>query len=163
MENNLTIRNATAADAPMVASIIRKMMVEEMEESGGYQISSDEKEWKLFNEIIIKNINDKDFIYKIAESIGEKRTIIGISEAKMINRAFIFHPTVVLHIHSLYVDPPYRHKGIGKSLLEAIIEWGKEMKCEEVELDVLVNNPAQAVYAKLGFRTFEYKMVRKIY
>jgi GNAT superfamily N-acetyltransferase len=162
MEANITIRNATSSDATVVASLLRKMMTDEMEFSGGYQISSDEKEWNKLNEIILKNINDENFIYKIAEEIEGKRPIIGVSEAKMINRAFLLQPTFVLHIHSLYVDPDYRKKGIGKSLMEAVISWGTERKCEELELDVFVNNDAQVLYKNLGFQPFEIKMVRRI-
>ena len=162
MEANITIRNATSSDAPVVASLLRKMMTDEMENSGGYQISSDEKEWNKLNEIILKNINDENLIYKIAEEIEGKRSIIGVSEARMINRAFLLQPTIVLHIHSLYVDPAYRKKGIGKSLMEAVISWGIERKCKEVELDVFVNNYAQILYKKLGFQPFEIKMVRRI-
>jgi ribosomal protein S18 acetylase RimI-like enzyme len=162
MEEKIIIRDADVTDAPLIASLLRKMMAEEMEESGGYQISADEIEWNRFHETIKNNLSDENFTYKIAEISGEKQTIIGISEARVKNRAFVYQPTLVLHIHSLYVERLSRRKGIGKSLLEATLEWGRAKKCEEVELDVLESNSAQKLYKKIGFHPFEYKMMRKL-
>jgi ribosomal protein S18 acetylase RimI-like enzyme len=161
MGEKIIIRNADAADAQIIASLIRKMISEEMELSGGYQISADENEWNHLHETIKNNLRDENFTYKIAEIMGDEQNIIGIVEARATNRAFVYHPTLVLHIHSLYVERSSRKRGVGKSLLEAIMQWGREKKCEEVELNVLVNNSARKLYNKVGFRPFEYKMMRK--
>jgi ribosomal protein S18 acetylase RimI-like enzyme len=162
MEEKIIVRDADATDAPVIASLLRKMMAEEMEESGGYQISADENEWNHFHETIANNLKDENFAYKVAEISGEIQKIVGISEARVLNRAFVYQPTLVLHIHSLYVERLHRRKGIGKSLLAAIMEWGREMKCEEVQLEVLENNSAQKLYNKMGFHPFEHKMSRKL-
>jgi GNAT superfamily N-acetyltransferase len=58
----------------------------------------------------------------------------------------------------VYVVPEHRRRGIGRALLNAALEWGRGEGCDEAELDVLVANPARALYEGAGFRDFEMKM-----
>jgi ribosomal protein S18 acetylase RimI-like enzyme len=155
------IRNAGPDDVPNIALFLRRMMIDEMEASGGYPVSKDDTEWEKYGEIIKNNQNNPEFIYKIAE-IPNANKLVGVSEAKITNRFYVYEQVLTLHIHSLYVEKKFRRKGIGKELLESVIKWGRENKCEEAELEVFVNNNAKLLYEQIGFRPFELKMVRKL-
>jgi GNAT superfamily N-acetyltransferase len=161
MENEFFIRNAEERDLPNITLFLRKMMIDEMKESGGYLVSKDDTEWNKYSEIIKNNQNNPEYIYKLAV-ISKTKELVGVSEAKITNRFYVYQQVPTLHIHSLYVENKYRKKGIGKGLLESILKWGLDHKCEEAELHVFVNNKAKLLYEHLGFRPFELKMVRKI-
>jgi aminoglycoside 6'-N-acetyltransferase I len=83
---------------------------------------------------------------------------VGIVEASVVSSYEIYRPKSVLHIRSLYVKPSSRGQGIGRKLLEAALEWGRGKGCQEVDLNVLLSNPARKLYESLGFTGFELKM-----
>jgi ribosomal protein S18 acetylase RimI-like enzyme len=60
------------------------------------------------------------------------------------------------YIRSMYVQPEYRKKGIGKLLLNELIKRAKAI--QEIEillLDVITNNlPAKQLYLSFGFQIF---------
>jgi ribosomal protein S18 acetylase RimI-like enzyme len=47
--------------------------------------------------------------------------------------------------------PPFRRRGIGRRLLEAMHEHGREAGIEQVSLSVEDDNPAKALYRSLGY------------
>lgn len=57
------------------------------------------------------------------------------------------------HILSLAVHPALRRRGIGESLLKALLDEVKQFKIKTVELEVKANNVAALnLYSKLGFK-----------
>ena len=57
-----------------------------------------------------------------------------------------------LGIYSLIVHPLYRRKGIGLSMVDKLVEWGKMHSVHEVYLQVESNNSgAISLYRKAGF------------
>ncbi len=54
---------------------------------------------------------------------------------------------------NLAVEPSYRRNGIAQALVEHLIQALEERKVHSLALEVRVSNePAKALYAKLGFR-----------
>jgi len=61
-------------------------------------------------------------------------------------------PHQVLVIHLLCVRPSKAGKGIGKKMVNFVIEEGKRLGCQTVRLDTgSQNKPAIALYEKMGF------------
>lgn len=56
------------------------------------------------------------------------------------------------YVTSIDVLPDHRKKGIGAKLLYAAEEYYKEQGLPRIWLEVEVNNPAQTLYFKLGYR-----------
>jgi ribosomal protein S18 acetylase RimI-like enzyme len=55
-------------------------------------------------------------------------------------------------LEDVFVDPGARGRGLGRALVEAVIERARERGCRRVELDVNEANPAAiALYERLGF------------
>ena len=52
-------------------------------------------------------------------------------------------------IHSLYIEPAFRHRGIGRSLTETIIAWCRKQGFEWVYLHA--SDQGRPLYASLGF------------
>jgi GNAT superfamily N-acetyltransferase len=57
-------------------------------------------------------------------------------------------------LEDLYVRPEARGEGVGRTLVEAVLDRARERGCRRVELDVNSENPAAiALYGSLGFDT----------
>lgn len=57
-----------------------------------------------------------------------------------------------LNVHDLSVLPAYRGRGIGRSLLETVIDCARKRGCCGVTLEVRADNePAKHLYKALGF------------
>ncbi|HEY3912941.1 MAG TPA: GNAT family N-acetyltransferase [Verrucomicrobiae bacterium] len=59
-------------------------------------------------------------------------------------------------LEDVYVQPPFRHQGIGRRLIEAVARIGAEANCGRYEWTALNwNKPALDVYRKMGARAME--------
>ena len=58
-----------------------------------------------------------------------------------------------LHINNVAVRDPYRRRGMGGALLDAVLKKGARLGARTALLEVRASNyPAQALYKKYGFR-----------
>lgn len=63
----------------------------------------------------------------------------------------------LINISDFFVDPAFRGQGIGRLLLEAILEEGKRTDCCKLTLEVQHNNSrARSIYAEFGFKQAVY-------
>lgn len=59
----------------------------------------------------------------------------------------------VAELISMWVDPAYRGRGLGRQLIEQIISWGQDHRMRQLELWVTTHNTAAIeLYRKSGFR-----------
>jgi len=66
-------------------------------------------------------------------------------------------------IHDMYVEPEFRRKGIGETLLKECIKRIKRYHVKSVRLNVLINNmEAIRFYLKHGFRPRMLSMERSL-
>ncbi|MGE0683823.1 MAG: GNAT family N-acetyltransferase [Candidatus Binatia bacterium] len=64
-----------------------------------------------------------------------------------------FAPTVWGHIDNVWVEPPYRHYGICRTLLARLLEFFAQAGVEVLVLDyVRGNREAEAVWRRFGFQ-----------
>ena len=54
------------------------------------------------------------------------------------------------YVHALAVKPEARGKGVGYSMMECLFDEAKEIGYQELQLDVLSDNPAVGFYRSLG-------------
>lgn len=57
----------------------------------------------------------------------------------------------VAYINAVYVQPPYRRRGIASQLVERAVAWAREHGCTRVRLRS--SDAGRSVYERLGFRT----------
>ena len=61
------------------------------------------------------------------------------------------------HVVSLCVDPAYRQQGFGKLLMDEAEASLQKVGVRKMRLEVQVDNPAQMLYFKLGYRVIGVK------
>jgi ribosomal protein S18 acetylase RimI-like enzyme len=154
----ITIRNALPKDGSTITELIRAM-VTDMASYGGYPPATDYSAWETLRCIIVEELSDaKTYLLAVA-STGE---IAGLGAAELITLGGAFAPRKTLHISVLYVRPHLRRQRIGDALVTRLPAWGSTSGALECDLNVLVNNPSQALYARHGFSSFQVKMVRPL-
>lgn len=58
-----------------------------------------------------------------------------------------------LWIEGLYVDPDHRRRGIGRILVEHVLDWAEPREFVGIDLEAYqTNTPAAVLYRSLGFR-----------
>ncbi|MEM7576903.1 MAG: GNAT family N-acetyltransferase [Planctomycetota bacterium] len=64
-----------------------------------------------------------------------------------------------LHLHDIGLLRAFRGRGLGGCILEDVCRYADEHQLD-LELQVLINNPAQRLYERMGLRPTHYKMFR---
>jgi ribosomal protein S18 acetylase RimI-like enzyme len=85
--------------------------------------------------------------------VCEGNTIIGVASIHIIYK---LSRTLGL-IEDVAVDKDHRGKGIGKNLVEKLIEIGKQKNCDKIVLNTSEKN--SKFYEKIGFEKNEIQMV----
>jgi GNAT superfamily N-acetyltransferase len=138
MSENITLRFVEENDIPLILSMIKELAHYE----------------KLIDEVSANEEILKENLF------GEKRyaeVIIAEFNNKPAGQALFFHNFSTflgkpgIYLEDLYVKPEFRGQGIGKALLNKVIQTAKNRKCGRVEWVVLDwNKPAIDFYNNLG-------------
>lgn len=68
-----------------------------------------------------------------------------------------------LYLKELYVTDTYRRQGIGKLLMDALIEVAAKHRCSRIEWTTDTDNPtAQAFYDRLGYQRQQSKIFYRL-
>jgi ribosomal protein S18 acetylase RimI-like enzyme len=62
------------------------------------------------------------------------------------------------YIHDVYVREAHRRQGVGRRMVEEILDWLRGRGVTMVELTVAANNDATQFWERLGFQTYMYQM-----
>jgi GNAT superfamily N-acetyltransferase len=156
-EIEVYIREATARDTNFVVACQRAML-QDMASYGGHGLNDDAWIAERLRADLRESLDKEDSVILLAALHGEEDDPLGMVEAYTVHPYDIFEPKLVLHIRSVYVEPGNRGEGVGRGLLEAVLEWGKRKGCVEAELNTLVGNPARRLYERMGFEEFQMEM-----
>lgn len=128
------IRPATETDYPQIVELFR--------------------EFALFEQLPEKMINTVEKMLKEKEwfhcfvAVNKQDTIIGYA-----TYFFTYHTWSgkCLYMDDLYVRQPYRRQGIGKKLMETIIDFARQYDCYKLRWQVSCwNTNAQDFYKSMG-------------
>lgn len=151
MNNNITIRFAEEKDIHIIFSLIKELAEYE----------------KLFDKVTTSEDILKENLFgkrKFAEVLIAEYNQNPAGQAIFFHNFSTFKGKPGLYLEDLYVKPEYRGKGIGKALLNKLIETAKERKCSKVEWVVLDwNKPAIDFYKKLGAKEMKGWLIYGLY
>ena len=138
MNKKLSIRIAEEKDIPVILSLIKELAEFE----------------KLFDEVNVSEDILKENLFgkrKYAEVIIAELNEKPAGQALFFHNFSTFKGKPGIYLEDLFVKPEYRSKGVGKALLNKLIETAKERKCSRIEWVVLDwNKSAIDFYKKMG-------------
>lgn len=149
MENRLKIRKAAPEDVKVIFELIKELAEYE----------------KLLHEV-------KTTVTDLQKALFDKNSSVQVLIAEFNDlpvgyALFFFNFSTFLgktgiYLEDLFVKPTFRNKGIGKSLLESVIQIAKERDCGRVEWSVLDwNQPAIDFYESRGAKSLkDWKIFR---
>lgn len=138
ISDKLIIRETSEADIPQIFTLIRELADYERL---GHSVTADEN-------LLRENLFGENRYARVvfAEYDGELA-----GQALFFYNFSTFKGKPGIYLEDLYVRPPFRKKGIGKALLNYLIELAKAKNCGRVEWVVLDwNQPAIDFYESLG-------------
>jgi len=157
----LRTRQATRRDASAVVGLLSRML-QDMASYSDLSLIEPTRLGSQLLERFLGSFQRDDHVYLVASMDKGRGGLVGVVEASVVSPSAVFRPRPLVHIHSLYVEPGNRGRGIGRGLLEEALGWGSAMGCAEAELSVLAGNPARKLYERLGFGIFELEMRRRL-
>ena len=148
-DNELTIRQATKADVPLLLDFIRAL--------ADYE--------KLLHEVVATETSVRESLFG-AESVAE--ALIVESDGEPAAFAVYFHNFSTfmgrrgLYLEDLFVKPEFRRQGIGKKLLVHLAKIALDRSCSRFEWAALDwNETAIRFYEELGAQKMEeYRLFR---
>lgn len=99
-------------------------------------------------EIINRILGDQNYIIMVAEE-QENHTIIGTATL-LIEQKFIHNGGRVGHIEDVATRAGFEGIGVGKKIIQKLIEISKELQCYKIILDC--DDKVIGFYEKLGFK-----------
>ena len=95
--------------------------------------------------------------YAVFVATNEANKVLGFAEVS-IRRDFVngCDSSPVLFLEGLFVEPNSRRKGLARTLVDQVAEWGRENGCTAYASDALLDNAeSHAMHAALGFAETE--------
>lgn len=111
----------------------------------------------LFQQHYLQHIANKDYYYLVAEADDE---LLGFISCH--GQFLLHHMAMVYEIQELYVDKDYRHKGVGKLLLEHLQTLLAANDYDMLEVAAGMQRvQAHEFYRRNGFSQSHYKFTKK--
>jgi GNAT superfamily N-acetyltransferase len=143
----IDIRQGTAEDAPLITDLIKAMVVD-MALVGGHAASLSSEAWSAMAEHVRASCGRPNYIYLIASHGSPVQTTAGLVAAYVEPLEDIFVAKTRLHFSTVYTLPSMRRQGVARQMIEKVLEWGRQMKADEADLNVL---------AVLAFRPMKFQ------
>ena len=113
---------------------------------------------KYNNDSFSKVIKSKNNFIYVAE---ENKQLIGFVSFSV--RLVVRYAKPIAELDELFVLPEYRGKGIGKSLMNKILDKAKELNCYRLFIETHYNHKAaHKLYEKLSFTNYGYHFIKNL-
>ncbi len=143
---NISIRKVTSNDLESIYLLICELEDQQMD-------------GETFENIFIKNINDPDIYYLVAEI---NNRIVGFLSLHV--QHILHHSKPTCELQELNIKSELRGSGIGALLVNEAERIAKELNLEEIELTTKIHRErAQSFYRNLGYTHTHHKFVKKIH
>jgi len=137
----MSIRNAAPADVPELSCLLEDLFSIEQD----FQPNTENQERGM---LLLLQYPDRGCI-KVAEDGGR---IVGMVSAQLVISTAEGAPSA--WVEDMVVRDEYRGKGVGRALLDSLLEWAKSKGATRAQLLVdLDNEPALGYYQHLGWQT----------
>ena len=105
-------------------------------------------DYQVFKGIFEENLNNRNYVYFIAESDGQVTGFISFHTQKLLH-----HCGVVGEIQEFCIDSNFRNQGIGKMLIQRVKTYAEANNLKSIEVTSnKIRTENVQVYEHLGFR-----------
>ncbi|MBC54255.1 MAG: GNAT family N-acetyltransferase [Gammaproteobacteria bacterium] len=149
-----TIRDATAADLPVLVDFLTKLA---LHVNGGPELALKESEYQRLHELLAAALSSPDKRIVVAEQPGVG--LVGMGDVTVWSSQSIWEQATVTEYRSailddIWVEPAYRNAGIFKALLRSLVEFADERGAHDLVLEYSSSNKeAKSAWTRLGFVT----------
>lgn len=153
----MEIRPATPDDVPAVLPMVAQIAaLHEQWDPAKYGFLPDPA--SRYRDWLRHNANEERAVFLVAES--EPGKLVGFIVATVEREIPIYRLKEFGFVHDLWVEPDYRHEGIGRQLAMRTIERFREIGVQQIRLDTAARNePARKLFLSCGFRTSVVEML----
>jgi ribosomal protein S18 acetylase RimI-like enzyme len=146
----MTIRPATPDDVPAVLPMVAELArLHESWDPAKYGYLPEPAE--MYRSWLLTRAKDPKSVFLVAER--EPRQLVGFIVGTVEREIPIYRIEQFGFIHDLWVEPDYRHEGVGRTLTMLAIEKFRELGVPQVRCDMAIKNePARVLFASCGFR-----------
>ncbi len=153
----MELREATIEDAKEIALELWLPLAHEMEDISDYNELSEDLSQERLIEYRKEKLKNDDAVTVVFE---HEKELIGVATFTAEEPYEIFSRGKYAKVNEIYVKKDFRKQGIGSELLDKLFERAKELGCEQIELNVNVENEAaKELYKNKGFESEKIKMV----
>lgn len=148
---HITVREATTADAGLIADMSRQTFYETFAAGNNKEDMDKFMTEQFTREALIEEVGSPGNTFLLAYANDEVAGYARLREKS--DKLFNYKPT--LEIARIYADAKMIGKGIGRQLMEASIAYAKKLQKEIIWLGVWEkNHHAIEFYKKFGFEKF---------
>lgn len=156
----MNLRKASIEDAEEIVLELWLPLAREMEDISGYNELADELNKKELIDYRKNKLKEDNSVTVVSEN---EEALTGFATISTKDRSEIFSRGKYAKVNEIFVKENFRRKGIASDLLNRLFELAKKLNCEQVELNVNVENePGMRLYENKGFESEKIKMVRDL-
>ena len=158
----MEIRPATPEDVPSVLPMVAEICaMHESWDPAKYGFRPNPAE--MYRNWLIARATDPRSVFLVAKrppGIGEAARLVGFLVATVEREIPIYRLKEYGFIHDVWVEPAYRHEGLGRQMVMLAVEKFREVGVPQIRLDTAAaNEPARAMFARCGFRVSTIEML----
>ena len=164
----MLLRPATPDDVPQVLPMVAKIAaLHESWDAAKYGYRENVPE--MYRAWLTSRAKDRNSVFLVAEcdvdmpAKASTPNLVGFLVATLEHEIPIYRLERFGFIHDLWVEPDYRHEGIGRQMTMLAIEKFREMGATQIRLDTAAkNDAARALFALCGFRESTREMLLEL-
>ena len=148
------IRRATARDIEEILPVWGELAVYHADLDAAFTPAP---EWPQEYGTYLRSLMSRDDALAVIARDGAH--LVGYAVGRITSLPPFFERRQRGYIHDVYVRERYRHRGIGRRLVDEILAWFGRRNVTLVELTVAANNTdAASFWRALGFETYMHQM-----
>jgi ribosomal protein S18 acetylase RimI-like enzyme len=160
MSTGPIVRRATSADLPRIGRLGALLIEEHHDFDSRRFLAARQRTPTDYASFLSKQLEDPDVAVLVADHNGD---VIGYAYAAVEGYDYMALRGPAGVLHDVIVDPEHRRRGVGRLLLDAALAYLKSRGAPRVVLSTAEQNePAQRLFASVGFRRTMIEMTREL-
>jgi len=156
----MIVRRATSADLPRIGRLGALLIEEHHDFDSRRFLAARDRTPVDYASFISTQLEDPDVAVLVADDNGD---VIGYAYAAVEGYDYMALRGPAGVLHDVIVDPEHRRRGVGRLLLDATLAYLKSRGAPRVVLSTAEQNePAQRLFASVGFRRTMIEMTREL-